>query len=394
MKSTDQRSPGSRPRRGRAALLALLVLIAAVAIAACGGSDDSVGGGNDSAAEVAKDGPVEGELTISNWPGYMDKGSSNTVKEFEEKAGVKVDYVEDVNDNAEFFGKLRPQLDEGQSGGRSIFVVTDWMAKQMYDLGYLQELDHATLPTVFDNLLPSLESPSFDPERKFSVPWQSGLTGLMVNKAEAPGVKSVNDLFDPQYKGKVTVLTELRDTIPLMLKADGIDPSEATKEQWLDSIAKLADAVDSGQLRRFTGNDYTQDLTNGNVVAAIGWSGDTSLVENPDVEWRMPTQGCILWSDNMVIPKGAPNTPAALEWMNFTYQPNVQADISEYVQYVTPVTGVKQVFERQGKTELADNPLIFPSDRFTRNCTTQPDPPGSSEDQQEVTKAFQDVVTG
>jgi spermidine/putrescine transport system substrate-binding protein len=337
---------------------------------------------------------VRGDLTISNWPGYMDQGSRNTVAEFEQKTGVAVDYVEDVNDNAEFFGKLQPQLQDGKSGGRSIFVLTDWMAKQMYDLGYLQELDHATLPTVFDNLLPSLQSPEFDPERKFSVPWQSGMTGLMVDKSAAPDVRSVNDLFDPRYKGKVTVLTELRDTIPLMLKADGIDPAQASKQQWLDAIEKLADAVDSGQLRRFTGNDYTQDLSNGNVVAAIGWSGDTSLVENPDVEWRMPTQGCILWSDNMVIPKGAPNTPAALEWMNFVYQPRVQADISEYVQYVTPVTGVKEVFQQEGKAELAENPLIFPSEQFTADCTTQPNPPGSAEDRQEVTEAFQDVITG
>jgi spermidine/putrescine transport system substrate-binding protein len=384
----------SRAIRNRSTLAALLALVLAVALAACGGGGDSVGGGSDSGTEVAKSGPVEGELTISNWPGYMDKGSDNTVAEFEDKTGVKVKYVEDVNDNAEFFGKLQPQMEEGKSGGRSIFVVTDWMAKQMYDLGYLQQLDHSTLPTVFDHLLPSLQSPEFDPDRKFSVPWQSGLTGLMVNTKQAPGVKSVNDLFDPKYKGKVTVLSELRDTIPLMLKADGIDPSKATKQQWLDEITKLGDAVDSGQLRRFTGNDYTQDLTNGNVIAAIGWSGDTSLVENPDVEWRMPTQGCILWSDNMVIPKGAPNTPAALEWMNFTYEPKVQADLAAYIQYVTPVTGVKQVFEQQGKTELANNRLIFPSDSFTKNCTTQPNPPGSSEDRQEVTNAFQDVITG
>jgi spermidine/putrescine transport system substrate-binding protein len=384
----------TRVARPRVVLAALLALVAVFAIAACGGSSDSVGGGSDSGTEVAKSGPVEGEITISNWPGYMDTGSRNTVAEFQDKTGVKVDYVEDVNDNAEFFGKLQPQLEEGKSGGRSIFVVTDWMAKQMYDLGYLQQLDHSTLPTVFEHLLPSLQSPSFDPDRKFAIPWQSGLTGLMVNTKLAPDVKSVNDLFDPEYKGKVTVLSELRDTIPLMLKADGIDPSKATKQQWLDEIDKLGKAVDSGQLRRFTGNDYTQDMTNENVIAAIGWSGDTSLIENPDVEWRMPTQGCILWSDNMVIPKGAPNTPAALEWMNFTYEPKVQADLAAYIQYVTPVTGVKQVFEQQGKTALANNRLIFPSDQFTRNCTTQPDPPGSAEDQQEVTKAFQDVITG
>jgi spermidine/putrescine transport system substrate-binding protein len=389
---SDRRRAAWPPR----ALVVLAALVAVLAIAACGGGDDSVGGGSGSngETEVAQSGPVEGELRISNWPGYMDTGSGNTVAEFEDETGVKVDYVEDVNDNADFFGKLQPQLAEGQSGGRSIFVVTDWMAKQMYDLGYLQEIDHSTVPTVFENMLPSLQDPSFDPGRKFSVPWQSGMTGLMVNTKLAPDVKSVNDLFDPKYKGKVTMLSEMRDTVPLVMKADGVDVDEATKQDWLDAIDKLRQATDSGQIRRFTGNDYNQDMTNENVVAAIGWSGDTSLIENPDVEWRMPTQGCILWSDNMVIPKGAPNTPAALAWMDFVYQPEVQADISAYVQYVTPVAGVKQVFERQGKTALADNQLIFPSEQFTADCSTQPDPPGSEEDQREVTEAFQDLVTG
>jgi len=374
--------------RGRAALLALLALIAAVAIAACG-DDDSVGGGSDSGTQVAKSGPVKGEITISNWPAYMDTGKDNTVAEFEDETGVKVDYVEDVNDNAEFFGKLRPQLEQGESGGRSIFVVTDWMAKQMFDLGYLQEIDHDDLQTVFANIRPDLESPAFDPERKFSVPWQSGLTGMMVNEKLAPDVKSVNDLFDPKYKGKVTMLSEMRDTVPLVMKADGVDPTEASKQDWLDAIDKLRDAAESGQIRRFTGNDYNQDMTNENVVAAIGWSGDTSIIENPDVKWRMPTEGCILWSDNMVIPKGAPNTPAALGWMDFVYEPKVQADIAAYVQYVTPVDGVAEILPK-----LADNQLIFPDAQFTESCSTQPDPPGSKEDQQEVTEAFQDMITG
>jgi spermidine/putrescine transport system substrate-binding protein len=375
-------------RNLRAVLLGLVALAASVALAACGG-DDEVGGGSDADVEVAKPGPpVEGEFNISNWVGYIDKGEGSTIEEFEAKyPGTTVNYTEDVNDNAEFFGKVQPLLDQGESGGRSMFVVTDWMAKQMYDLGYLQEIDYADVPNVDANLKESLRSPAFDPERKFSIPWQSGMTGLLVNKAEAPNVKSVNDLFDPQYKGKVTVLTEMRDTIPLMLKADGIDPADATKEEWLAQIQKLQDAVDSGQLRRFTGNDYVQDLDNGNVVASIGWSGDIGLISNPDVEWRMPTDGCILWSDNMVIPVGAPNTAAALAWADFVYDPKVQADISEYVQYVSPVDGVEEV-----NPSLAENELVNPSDEFTADCSTQPDPPGSEEDVQEITEAFQAVI--
>ena len=373
--------------KARGLLAALAALALAIAVAACGGDD--VGGGSDADVEVAKPGPVEGELNISNWVGYIDKGEEGTIAEFEAKyPGTTVNYTEDINDNADFFGKMQPLLDKGESGGRSIMVVTDWMAKQMYDLGYLQEIDYADIPNVDQNLKESLRSPEFDPDRKFSVPWQSGMTGLLVNKRLAPNVKSINDLFDPQYKGKVTVLTEMRDVIPLMMKADGIDPADATKEDWLEQIDQLQQAVDSGQLRRFTGNDYIQDLTNENVVAVVGWSGDIALVENDDVEFVMPTDGCVLWSDNMVIPVGAPNTAAALAWMDFVYDPKVQADISDYVRYVSPVQGIEEV-----NPQLANDPLVNPPDEFTADCTTQPDPPGSAEDVQEVTEAFQAVVT-
>ena len=374
--------------RLRAVLVALVALAAAIALAACGGSDE-VGGGSDAAVETAKPGPVEGEFNISNWPGYIDKGEGNTIEEFEAKyPDVTVNYTEDVNDNAEYFGKVQPLLDQGESGGTSMFVVTDWMAKQMYDLGYLQEIDYADVPNVDANLVDSLRSPDFDPERKFSIPWQSGMTGLLVNKKLAPDVQSVNDLFDPKYKGKVTVLTEMRDTVPLMLKANGIDPADATKEEWLEQIDKLQQAVESGQLRRFTGNDYVTDLDSENVVAAIGWSGDIGLIANEDVEWRMPTDGCILWSDNMVIPVGAPNTAAALAWADFVYDPKIQADISAYVQYVSPVKGVADV-----DPSLGDNVLINPPDDFTADCSTQPNPPGDDADVQEVTEAFQAVIT-
>jgi spermidine/putrescine transport system substrate-binding protein len=371
----------------RALVLALGVLLAALGLAACG--DDTVGGGGGGDVTTAEAGNVQGKLTISNWPGYIDPGQEGTVKEFEKDTGVSVDYIEDVNDNDGFFGKLQPQLEQGESGGRSIFVVTDWMAKQMYDLGYLQEIDHDDLPTVFANLLPSLESPSFDPERKFSVPWQSGMGGIWVDTAKAPGIKSVNDLFDPKYKGKVTMLSELRETVPLVMLAEGIDPVEATNEDWLGAIDRIKGASESGQIRRFTGNDYTEDLTSGNIVAAIGWSGDASLIENDDAEWRMPAEGCSLWSDNMVIPVGAPNTAAALGWMDYVYQPDVAVDITEYVEYISPVEGVKELLEDRG-SELAESQLTFPTEQFTADCTDQDSPP----ELEPVNEAWQEVITG
>ncbi len=379
---------GSRDtrRRGVTATIACAVaaLVLAMGIAACG--DDTVGGGSDSEVTTAKGGPVSGSLTISNWPGYIDPGPKGTVAEFEEDSGVSVDYIEDVNDNNTFFGKMQPQLEQGESGGRSIFVLTDWMAKQMYDLGYLQEINPVDLPTVFENLVPSLENPSFDPGRKFSIPWQSGMTGIWVDTAKAPDIKSVNDLFDPQYKGKVTFLEEMRDSVPLVLKAEGVDPEEATNEDWLKAIDKVGAAADSGQLRAFTGNNYNEELNAGNIVAAIGWSGDASIVNNPDAEWRMPTEGCVLWSDNMVIPVGAPNVGAAFGWMEFVYEPEVAADLTEYITYVSPVDGVKDLV----KPELAEDQLVFPSPEFQKNCSTQDSPP----DVESVSQAWADVVAG
>ena len=372
---------------------AIVAVLASVALAACGGDDDGVGGAEETEAVTAQAGPVEGEVTISNWPGYIDPGPKGTVAEFEGESGATVKYVEDINDNVVFFNKLKPQLDQGDSGGRSLFVVTDWMAKRMYDLGYLQELNHDDLQTVFDNILPQFEESTTDPDRKFSIPWQGGLTGIFVDTNQAPEIESVSDLFDPKYRGKVTMLTEMRDTVPLVLQSEGIDPDEATKEDWLAAIEKLREARDSGQIRRFTGNEYTEDLTSGNIVAALGWSGDSSLIGREGVEWRSPTEGCDFFFDQMVIPIGAPNTAAALEFMNFTYRPEVQADIAEYVNYVTPVDGVQEILI-QRDPELGNDPLIFPTEEDIADCSEDPDPPGSAEDVAEVEGAFQEVVSG
>lgn len=379
------------PRR-ITALLAVLVAAAALALglAACGGGGGIEGGGEKEAAEVKLEGKPSGQLTISNWPLYIDKG---TVPNFEKKTGISVKYIEDVNDNAGFFGKMQPLLSQGESGGRSLFVVTDWMAAKMHELGYLQNLDKAGIPNVEANLSQALRSPSFDPKREFSVPWQSGMGGLLVRTDLAPEIHSICDLFDPKYKGKVDFLSEVIETVPLVMACEGMDPDKASEADWMKTIKKIQGAVESGQIRRFTGNDYQQDLTSGNAVAVIGWSGDAVQLQsdNPNIEFRMPTEGCSLWSDNMVIPVGAPNPTAAEAWMNYVYDPEVQANIAEYVNYVTPVEGVKEVLAKR-EPALAENQLIFPSEEFTKKCFTQPKL--SAEELQNVTQAFDAVITG
>jgi spermidine/putrescine transport system substrate-binding protein len=377
----------------RAPAIAVLSLLAALAIPACGGDDDGVGGAKETEAQVAKGGPASGEVLISNWPGYVDPGKNGTVAQFEQQSGVKAQYKEDVSDNLVFFNKLKPQLDQGSSGGRSLFVVTDWMAKRMYDLGYLEELNHDDLQTVFDNILPQFEESSSDPERKFSIPWQGGQTGVWVDTNKAPEIDEVSDLFDPKYKGKVTMLTEMRDTVPLVLQSEGIAADEATKDDWLAAIDKLSKARASGQIRRFTGNEYTENLTAGNIVAAIGWSGDGSLISRKGVEWRRPTDGCDLFFDQAVIPVGAPNTPAALAFVNFAYTPKNAAKITEFVQYVTPVAGVQEILAKRAP-KLANDPKIFPTEEEIADCSEDPNPPGSAKDVAEVEEAFQEVIAG
>ncbi len=377
-----------RMTRGRLPGAIAAVAVLALVAVGCGGGVE--GGSGTSTQAVTVQARPSGRLTISNWPLYIDK---RTVPSFEGQTGVSVKYIEDVNDNAEFFGKMQPLLARGQSGGRSLFVVTDWMASKMHDLGYLQNVDKSGLPNVEANLVSALRDPAFDPGRSYTVPWQSGMTGIIVRRDLAPNVRSVCDLFDSKYKGKVEMLTELYDTVPLVMKCMGIDPNQASEADWNRAIDRIRAAADSGQVRRFTGNDYASDLTNGNASAVMGWSGDAVQLQadNKNIEWRMPTEGCMLWSDNMVIPVGAPNPTAAEAFMNYVYDPSVAARIAAYVNYVSPVNGVKQVLARTDPA-TASNPLIFPSATFTRNCSTQPRLSGAR--QQRITRRFNSVLTG
>ncbi|MBS1862245.1 MAG: spermidine/putrescine ABC transporter substrate-binding protein [Actinobacteria bacterium] len=377
---------------GRSAALKLAVALAALAatvvLAACGSGIE--GPVEATAAKVELEKKASGELVISNWPLYIDK---KTVPNFEKATGISVAYHEDINSNEEFFNKMQPLLSSGESGGRSIFVLADYMVAKMMKLGYVQELDKSALPEVEANLSKSLRHPPFDPERSYTVPWQSGMTGLIVNKEKAPNVHSICDLFNPKYKGKVDFLNEVRETVPLVMKCEGVNTEKATEADWLKAIEKIGEAASSGQISRFTGNDYAQDLTNGNAIAVMGWSGDAVQlqIDNPNLEWRMPTEGCMLWSEDMVIPIGAPNPTAAEAFMNYVYKPEVQANITEYVNYVSPVEGVQEILVKR-EPALGKNHLIFPSASFTKNCSPTPTLEGKEE--KNVIKAFDEVLNG
>jgi len=342
-------------------------------LAACGGGDGIEGQGADTSATtttVAKE--LKDTLVFANWPLYIDVNEDTnerpTLAQFTEETGVEVDYIEEVNDNEEWFGKYQAQLAAGDSIGRDIVVLTDWMAARMVRLGYVQKIDKEAIPNA-SNLQDALVNPGWDPGREFSMPWQSGLTGIAYNKRALPeGVTTIDQLLtDPQLKGKVTVLTEMPDCMGHMIAATGGDPAAVTAESFTAGIEMLQAAVDSGQIRRFTGNDYGDDLSSGNVVAAMAWSGDVVQLQldNPNLEFVIPESGAHIWTDNMLVPNGG-DVFTASTYMNFVYDPAVAAEIEAYVNYICPVEGAQDEI-RAIDESLAENPLIFPDEETLSN---------------------------
>ncbi|WP_446212757.1 polyamine ABC transporter substrate-binding protein [Micromonospora sp. IBSANI012] len=312
---------------------------------------------------------TEKKLAFSNWPQYMDTDEKDESKRpsldaFVQKTGIQVTYTEDINDNNEFFGKVQNQLAACQGTGRDMMALTDWMAARMIRLGWIQKLDKSKLPNVEANLLPSLRNRSFDPENQLAIPWQSGLAGLAYNGKVTKEIRTVDELLTrPDLKGKVTALSEMRDTMGLLLQSNGHDPANFTGAQFDDALNKLKKAVDSGQIRKFTGNDYAPDLAKGDIAACIGWSGDVIQLgfEDEKVKFVVPDSGVMLWSDNMLVPNKATHKANAEQLINYYYEPAVAAKLAAYVNYICPVKGAQAEMEKIDP-ELAANPLIFPDE--------------------------------
>jgi spermidine/putrescine transport system substrate-binding protein len=333
-------------------------------LAACGTDAGTVSEEDRAADKDLSD--TEKALNVSNWPLYIDvsddESSRPTLEAFEEQTGISVKYTEDINDNTEFFGKVRNQLSDGQDTGRDLMVLTDWMAARMIRLGWAQQIDKANTPSFPANLTESLKSPEFDSDRDFTAPWQSGLTGIAYNENVTEPVKTIDELLTrPDLKGKVTVLSEMRDTMGLMLTSMGKDPASFTADDFGAAIDKLQKAVDSGQIRKFTGNEYAQDLAKGNIAAAIAWSGDVIQLQfdDPKIRFEAPESGLMLWSDNMLIPNKAQHKKNAEKWIDYYYQPEVAAELAAWVNFICPVVGAQEAMQ-DIDPELAANPLIFP----------------------------------
>jgi len=341
-------------RRGAAggALLAFPSLLAA-----CGGGGGDGGGGE-----------LKTVLNFANWPYYIDVDEKTkkrpTIDEFKVQTGITINYFEEINDNAEYFAKVQGPLSQGNGIDRDIVVLTDnsRFPGLLVNQGWVEKLDKDLIPNI-SNLVDAQASPPFDPNREYSLPWQSGMTGIAWNEDVTGPVTSVQQLLeDPKLKGKVTMLQELADSVGLVMLQAGDDPTAVTDETFNKAVATVQAAVDSGQIRRFTGNDYAQPLTKGDLAAAVAWSGDIVqlIPDNPKLKWAIPESGGMIWTDNMLIPTGG-SVPTASTYMNYVYDPAVAAKIAAYIQYVTPVKGAKEELAKTDP-ELANNPLIFPDD--------------------------------
>jgi spermidine/putrescine transport system substrate-binding protein len=371
---TDPRfnDPLTRGQLLRRAAVGGTALTLPALLAACGGGGGIEGQGNTQPATTSIKQELANEMTVSNWPYYIDQNDDATrfptLEQFTKETGVKVNYLEDINSNEEFFGEIQAPLSRGQSIDRDIIVPTAWMAARLLNLGYLQKLDKSAIPNMA-NLEDSLKSPAWDPNRDYSLPWQTYITGLGYDPKKVGGeLTAVSDLLDPSLKGKITMLDSVEDTVGLFLLEMGVDPSgEIDPSAYDEALAKVQKAVDDGQIRKFTGNDYTGPLAKGDVWAAIAWSGDILILQpdNPNLKFTIPDAGGMTSVDTMLIPTGG-DVFTASTFMNFFYDPKVAAEVTAYVQYISPVKGTKEAIEKTNP-ELVDDPLVFPTPEALEN---------------------------
>ena len=349
---------------------------AAAFLAACGsaGKNPSTGGASGTAgptrtAAAAQDmSDTEKVVNWSNWTEYIDTSedgkSRPSLDAFQKKSGIKVNYTEDYLDNDEFYAKVRPLLEGGKDTGRDVWCSTDWMVARLIRQGYVQKLDLANIPNA-KNLDDSLKNVEFDPGRLYSLPWQSGFAGIGYNLKATGGkkIESITQLLtDPALKGKVTLLTEMRDTVGLVMMEQGKDITKFTDADFQAAIDMIQKAKDAGQILRFTGNEYTEGLAKGDIAACVAWTGDVVQLQFDDknIQYALPEKGFTLWSDNFVIPALAKHKKNAEKLIDYYYNPAVMAQVAAWVNYIAPVKGTKEELVKIDAS-LGDNPLIVPT---------------------------------
>lgn len=337
-------------------------------IAGCGVPAAYVPPADRTAADLSA---TDKRLTWANWPLYIDTDDEDetrrpTLEAFEKGTGISVEYVEEINDNDEFFGKISPALMNHQRTGRDLIVISDWMCARFVRLGWVQEMDRARQPNVTKYLDPQLRSPAFDPGRAYTVPWQSGITGIAYNRRRlGREIRHVSDLWASDLKGRVTLLSGLDEAFALLMQGNGVDITRWTADDFHTICDQVEKQVRSGQIRRFTGNDYIKDLSSGDVLACQAYSGDVIQLQadDPDIRFVVPEEGAELWSESLMIPNLARHKANAERLIDYYYEPEVAAELATWVNYVCPVPAARDVLasaKDEATAALAEDPLIFP----------------------------------
>ena len=329
-------------------------------------------------------GTGDSEVRILNWQSYIDPTEGDTVgtiDRFQDATGIAVTYSEDFNDNNEVYQRiLAPILGTGGVIDFDIICPTNWMAARLRTLRWLDPLPLDRIPNIV-NLEDRFLNEPWNFQAEYSLPWQAGITGIGYDPAlTGRELTSVMDIFDPAFRGRVAMLTEMRDSVGLVMLGMGLDPRVVDEAGAMQAIEMIEQAVADGQIRAFTGNDYTRSLQSGDFVACFAWSGDVVQLQydRPDLQFVIPEEGGISWYDTMVIPKGAPNAYAAADWMNFVYDPVQAAQLTYYVQYIPPVKGVREELVNMGgdAAALADSPILFPDEETAARLAVFANLPG------------------
>jgi spermidine/putrescine transport system substrate-binding protein len=401
---------------GRGVLIAGSALTLQSILAACGIGPAGSAGPSGSRAPVS--GEPSGELIFANWPLYIDTSNddvevaeeagqreSATLDQFTADTGIAVDYVEAIQENTEFFGTIQPSLAAGEDTGWDLIVITDWMVGNMIRLGYLESVDvAASIPNFVANAGDKYKNPSYDPNNGHSVPWQSGVTGIAYNPTlTGREITGFGDLLDAEFEGRIGMFSDARDSLSLALLHNGVVPADATE----DDVRAANDLLreQAPLVRGYYGNEYAQELASGGLALTMAWSGDVFQLQfdNPDLQFIVPEAGGILWVDNMVIPRGAQHPADALAMMDYVFQPEIAAQITEYVNYICPVPAAQDIIrqhaaeaETQEDTDylaaVAESPLVFPTDEMLANLHSYK--VLSEEEERLWNELFQEVTLG
>ena len=339
-------------------------------LAACGvGGTENTGSDEDfDWTAWWKDQKSTDKLVFANWPLYIDsaKGKHPSIEKFTRETGIKVAYKPVIQENAEFFSQISPVLQAGDPIGYDIIVMSDgWQLTQLMNNRWLTPLDHDRLPNFNKYAGEVATDLAYDPDLTYNVVWQAGVTGIAYNEDLVDGpIDSIEALFDPKYKGKVGMMSDVDELGTTGLLALGIEPVGSTYDQWQKSAELLTKQRDQGIVRQYYDAGYIKALQNGDVAVSLAWSGDVFQSQQsgfPNLKFVVPKEGGLLWSDNCVLPLHAKNPVSALEYLDFVYVPENQALIEDWVNFICPVPAAQPIIRNQlDDPAVANSPLVFP----------------------------------